>query len=331
MLEELQQNYTPAELETLFNPQTTVELEQSIDERLNQPFDAYAFASRKYDEDGWSRLVDDMGIAPAESRRVRDAWVALEATKSELYDMITQGLIDPLAAGAEISEAESNFVSQISRIFSSEQLAELEDHERVLLAENAAQIQTEYKEMIDGGYTGIVVAASSGDLASVQAYLNSGADPNQITANGETALHNAAWYNDTETMQLLIDAGADVDLTTPSGDSALRDAARWGHVEAVNLLIAAGADVNYHPESYPFSTALRAAVRSGSTDTVKALLEAGADATGSAGRAILTDAIAQGNQDMEQLLLEAGAEDSSSATAARGLVELGRRLGLVND
>ncbi len=173
LLTELQENYTPAELDRLFNPPTTIELEQSIDERLSQPFDAYAYASRKYDEDGWSQLMDEIG------------------------------------------EAESNFLSRIAGIFSSEQLTELENHERLLLAENAAQVQVGYREMIDGGYTGIVVAASRGDLASVQAYLDSGADPNQMTTDGETALHNAAWYNETEIMRILIDAGADVNLTIP--------------------------------------------------------------------------------------------------------------------
>ncbi len=331
LLTELQENYTPAELDRLFNPPTTIELEQSIGERLNQPFDAYAYASRKYDEDGWSQLMDDIGLTPDESRRVRDAWVQLEAAKSELYDMITQGLVDPLAASDEIGEAESNFLSRIAGIFSSEQLAELENHERLLLAENAAQVQAEYQGMIDGGYTGIVVAASRGDLASVQAYLDSGADPNQMTTDGETALHNAAWYNETEIMRILINAGADVNLTIPGGNSALRRAARWGHVEAVELLIAAGADVNYYKVPNPVSTALTAAARSGSTDTVRALLEAGADATGPAGRASLGEAVTQGNRDMEQLLLESGAEDNGSVAAARALRELGRRLGLVND
>ena len=310
---------------------TSVELEQSIGERLNQPFDAYAHAGRKYDEDGWSRLVDDMGLAPAETQRVRDAWVTLEATKSDLLDRITQGLIDPLTASDETGEAENRFRSQISGIFSSEQLAVLEGHERSLLAEKAAQVQAEYQEMIDRGYTGIVVAASRGDLASVQAHLNSGADPNQITANGETALHNAAWYNETEIIEVLIDAGADVNLTMPGGDSALRAAARWGHVDAINLLLAAGADVNFYREPLPSATALRAAAESGSTDAVRVLLEAGANATGAAGRASLREAIFLGDRDMEQLLLEAGAEDSSSATVARGLIESGRRMGLVND
>lgn len=331
LLTELQENYTPAELDRLFNPPTTIELEQSIDERLSQPFDAYAYASRKYDEDGWSQLMDDIGLAPDESRRVRDAWVQLEATKSELYDMVAQGLVDPMAAGAEISEAESDFLSRISGIFSSEQLAELEEHERLLLAENAAQVQAEYQEMIDGGYTGIVVAASRGDLASVQAYLDSGADPNQIASNGETALHNAAWYNETEIMRVLIDAGADVNRTIPGGRSALLYAARWGHVDAVNMLISAGADVNFHHEANPAYTALKVAAASGSTDTVRALLEAGADATGPAGKGSLIDAINQGNSDMEQLLLASGAEESGSAAATRNLRELGRRLGLVND
>jgi len=201
-LAELQGEYTPGELDELFNPPTTVELERSIAERLSQPFDAHAYASRKYDEDGWSGLVDEMGLAPEDARRARDAWIALEARKSELYDMVAQGLVDPLTAGAGATEAETRFLSQVSGVFSPEQLRELENHERQILAENAARIQAEYQEMIDGGYTGIVVAAGRGDLPSVRAHLDSGADPNQISSNGETALHNAAWYNETEIMRV---------------------------------------------------------------------------------------------------------------------------------
>ncbi len=327
----LQETYTPEELKDLFNPPTTVELERSIAERRNQPFDAYAYASRKYDEDGWSELMDEMGLASEDARRARDAWIALEARKSELYDMVTQGLVDPLTAGTEATKAETRFLSQVSGIFSPGQLAELENHERQVREENATRIQAEYQEMIDDGYTGIVVAASRGDLSSVQAYLDSGANPNRLTANGETALHNAAWYNETEIIQLLLSAGADVNLTMPGGDSVLRAAARWGHVDAVNLLIAAGADVNYHREPLPVATALTVAARSGSTDTVKALLEAGADATGPAGRASLAEAVYLGNREMEQLLIEAGAEQSTAAAAARQFRELGRRLGVVND
>jgi len=167
---------------------------------------------------------------------------------------------------------------------------------------------------------GLVDAINSGDVTAVRALIKSGADVNQRSGDGSTALlwaaHNsnveiaraliaakaaidtpndfgvtplleASRYGDTDTIKALLEGGADVAASAREGETPLMAASRAGSVAAVELLIKHGADVNA-AETLQDQTALMWAAAEGHLDVVDALLKHGADANKKARAAELT-------------------------------------------
>jgi ankyrin repeat protein len=90
-------------------------------------------------------------------------------------------------------------------------------------------------------------AAFSGDLAAVEAALNSRANVNYVNyidSDEDTALMGAATYGHTEIVRMLIEHDADINYTDNNGRTALAKAAENRHVDIVNLLLKADADGN---------------------------------------------------------------------------------------
>lgn len=331
LLDELQKIYDPEELEGIFNPPTHMEWIQASRENLNQSFDPIAFASRGYEMD-WSKFLDGLGLNEEDTRLVRDAWIEFEAKTTDLYNVVIEGANEPEEIIPSLANIENQLLARLSSILSSEQMTTFQEHKEQVSTNFRTQIQANYQEMANDGVTGIIAVAVNNDLPSVQAYLSSGADPNQMTESGSSAIRHAAAYNNTEMIQALINAGADVNLRIPEGWSPLDDAASRGHTAAVRLLVESGAELEYYSNANPMGTALGKSAMSGNVDTVRVLLEAGADATGIAGEFALAQAILFNNHEMEQMLIEAGANaDAQRVIATRNFISLGRRAGLVND
>jgi ankyrin repeat protein len=113
--------------------------------------------------------------------------------------------------------------------------------------------------------------------------LKAGADPNTVTANGETVLMIAARTGVDAAVRALLSQGANPNSKEDHrGQSALMWAATEGHVEAVRALIEAGADVT--ARSRQGWAALLFAARDGRMEVVRALLDAGANANDSLDR-----------------------------------------------
>jgi len=333
LLADLQQSYDSEELKKIFNPQSSMEFDQASRENMNKPFDSIDFANRSYDRD-WSEFVDGLGLNAENARIFRDNWIEFTARKSELLmETHPTDLHEPEGISDSLEDAEMRFAVMLSKVLSPEQIAAFHAHEEQVQLAFHAQTQSDYQEMIDNGYTGIILAAGSNDLPTVYAYLASGADPNRLTADGYSAMHKAATDNNTEILRALIDSGANVNLTIPGGNSALWSAATAGNTEAVLSLVEAGANLSYRNSGgNPLATALKGAAMSGNAETVRVLLEAGADATGIAGEWALIDAIRFGNREMEQMLIDAGAPaDSPQVAEQRRFFDLGLKLKLIDD
>ena len=87
-------------------------------------------------------------------------------------------------------------------------------------------------------------AAEQGDIAEVDALLQSGADVNAALSGDGSPLIAAARNGRVDVVRHLLDRGADVNMAVPGDGSPLIEAARRGATEVVGLLLDRGADVN---------------------------------------------------------------------------------------
>jgi ankyrin repeat protein len=123
----------------------------------------------------------------------------------------------------------------------------------------------------------LTIAASRGRNKEVKKMLASGADPNERSRNGRTAIMSAAGQGYSDIIRALIASGADVNARDNDGDNALLDTARQGRTDLAKLLIESGANVN--DANNLGETALIIAARRGFDYYVKTLLASGADAS----------------------------------------------------
>ena len=95
----------------------------------------------------------------------------------------------------------------------------------------------------EGGFTPLLFAARSGDLASAELLLAAGADPNDTAPAGTSALVVAAHSGHGALAELLLDAGADANAAG-AGYTPLHAAILRGDTTLVETLLAHGADPN---------------------------------------------------------------------------------------
>jgi len=117
----------------------------------------------------------------------------------------------------------------------------------------------------------IMNAAKDGNLKSVQAAAQRGADIRERSNKGKSALMFAASENHLEVVQWLIEQGADVNLADNYGTTALIVAATAGHHEVVKLLLEHGANPQARDDSG--GAPLVNAVYFGRAETVQLLLD----------------------------------------------------------
>lgn len=154
----------------------------------------------------------------------------------------------------------------------------------------------------------LVDAASSGNGSLASDLLREGADANEVSEDGTTAIHWAAYHDNLELARALVDAGADVDVVNEYGSTPLAEAAANGNPDMIALLLDAGADVAR--ANADGQTALMIVARTNKLAAARVLIEAGADvnrAESWRGQTPLMWAAAQSQPGMIRLLLEHGA------------------------
>ena len=123
--------------------------------------------------------------------------------------------------------------------------------------------------------TQLLEATLDGDVRVLQ-LLQSGVDPNFVTADGFSPLIYAAKGGHLQIVEALLSAGAHANPRDHASHTAIRAASLYGHVDVVYLLLAAGADPNH--TSAGGKTALMGAFMNGHVEVARVLLAAGANA-----------------------------------------------------
>jgi ankyrin repeat protein len=159
-------------------------------------------------------------------------------------------------------------------------------------------------------------AAMRGDIKTVRALLQQGADVNAARPDGMTALHWAAEKNDAELADMILYAGGNPKAVTRIGAyTPLHVASRQGSIAVVEKLLKAGADVNVRTTNSGVS-ALHLAAASGNAPLVNLLLDNGAQINAwenESGQTALIFAAASNRVEAVKTLLKRGADPRIAA------------------
>ena len=147
-------------------------------------------------------------------------------------------------------------------------------------------------------------AARNGDTQAVRHMLDLGAESNQKTSKGKTALMLAAAGGFTDTVKVLVDRGADVNIRDNYDTTALIAAATAGHAETAVVLLEYGADPTFKDSSG--GSALSNATFFGHTDVVLALLDKMPELPSAVGNELLLLAAGLGHREIADALLKKG-------------------------
>jgi ankyrin repeat protein len=136
-----------------------------------------------------------------------------------------------------------------------------------------------------------------------------------LAQNSKQQLNDEFWEavrkGDLASVTALLDKGADVNAKFRYGATALFKAAERGHTEIVKLLLARGADVKVKDTFYN-ATAMTWALSNGNVETVRALLEKDSSSVDE----VLMTGVGEGNTGLVEVALAKGGVKTETLTAA---------------
>lgn len=150
---------------------------------------------------------------------------------------------------------------------------------------------------------------NTGQRIEALAMLTQGADVNEKSVDGTTALHWAVYRKDLELVERLLAEGADPDVSNDYGATPMTVASEHGEFGIMKALVDAGGDIE--SPNGEGQTLLMAVARTGNVNTARLLLELGAEVNTRESwgeQTALMWASAQSQPEMVRLLVEHGAD-----------------------
>lgn len=150
---------------------------------------------------------------------------------------------------------------------------------------------------------------NEGEREAALELISGGADVNQLSVDGTTALHWAVYRKDFELVEMLLAEDADPNIRNDYGATPMTVASEHGNYPIMQALVDAGGDVE--SPNREGQTLLMAVARTGNTDTARLLLDKGAEVNATenwGGQTALMWASSQQQPDMIRLLIEHGAD-----------------------
>ncbi len=272
---------------------------------FRQPPEPVSIAETAY-ESKWEEFINSMGLE--NEPIVRAIIMEWEQFNQEIYRAWRDGDITRLEM-AENRLSIEDLQERLAPYLTSNQLVDIGINneifgEYVLERYNSLSARRDAQ-----GYNHpLLTALISESIDSVQALIDSGADVNFTTTDGDTTpLGDAIRQSRPDMVKLLIDAGANVDWADSLGYTHLMNAASDGNLDIVRLLISHNADLEIIISPDLPDSVLTVAAMNNETEIVSELLRAGADASGAAGESALRLARRNGNLEVVRMLENAGA------------------------
>jgi uncharacterized protein len=154
---------------------------------------------------------------------------------------------------------------------------------------------------------------NEGNRESALELIDQGADVNQLSVDGTTALHWAVYQKDLNLVERLLAQGADPDIANEYDATPMTVASEHGDYSIMKALVDAGGDIE--SPNTEGQTLLMAVARTGNTETTSLLLSHGANIQARENwgeQTALMWAASQNQPDMVSLLIEHGADVNSS-------------------
>lgn len=233
-----------------------------------------------------------------------------------------------LSASVFVSSCESrrqkalNLVADRGVIVTEEALFEAIEGKDVELVSALLELDVPISTRDDLERTPLMIAAVSGESASVTGLLERGADVEAMDTTGRTPISYAVEGNDSRTIAALLDFGANGCVEVDTGGMLVAQALRNGQVGAVELLLESGVDP--HSKGALGESLVQLTVKGGYVETMRRLIAKGYkfEKEAHVGGDLLLVACENAHQEMLELLLQNGVDPGIRNDRGESLVHV---------
>ncbi len=233
-------------MDAVFSPRNLAVIREAFGDRLRFLNDSRAQiaedSANQFFESHYEPFVLDLNLSSEKSKLTRSIIVDDIRRRSELVTLWTDREIG-FDEYRERSERLPDIDARLADILGQSELSDLNFNLSAAVKnwEFTSEFFNSYEESRSGSLYPLV---QRGDIETLAAYLNAGADPNELRMSDAdiSPLSLAVSVGSEEAVGTLIEYGADINFTHADGDSLLHRSATRGMVSITERLLESGAD-----------------------------------------------------------------------------------------